>query len=121
MKTLYTGHVALGDHEIYSFIYADTLLHAERHLINLLTSYVRQHTPSSSLILPSIKVVSRPNGWNPPDGYYLPGTSKQYALKYPTQQVHGAAQKARTSSEVEVEDEFYSPLLGLLNDQETPL
>lgn len=119
MKTLYTGHVALSDHEIYSFIYADTLLHAERHLTNMLTSYVRQHAQSSSPVLPSIKVISRPNGWNPPDGYYLPGTSKQYALKYPAQEVYSAAQKARIPDEVEVEDELYSPLLGLLKDQET--
>lgn len=118
MKTLYTGHVAIGDHEIYSFIYADTLLHAERHLTTLLTSYVRQHASSSFPVLPFVKVVSRPNGWNPPDGYYLPGTSKQYALKYPTQEVYSAAQKAYTVDEVQVEDELYPPLLGLLNDQE---
>ncbi len=119
MKTLYTGHIALDDHEIYSFIYADTLLHAERHLITLLTSYVQQHTSSSSPFSPFVKVVSRPNGWNPPDGYYLPGTSKQYALKYPAQEAYSAAQKAYVSDGVEVEDELYSPLLGLLKDQET--
>ncbi len=118
MKTLYTGHVAIGDHEIYSFIYADTLLHAERHLTNLLTSYVRQHSPSSFRALPLIKVASRPNGWNPPDGYYLPGTSKQYALKYPAQEVYSAAQRAYAGNEVEVEEELYPSLLGLLGDQE---
>ena len=118
MKTLYTGHVALGDHEIYSFIYADTLLHAERHLTNLLTSYVEQNTLFSSLLPPLVKVISRPNGWNPPDGYYLPGTSKQYALKYPEQEVYSAAPKAHISAEVEVEDEVHSPLVGLLKDQE---
>ena len=85
MKTLYTGHVTINEHEIYSFIYADTLLNAEKHLTNLLTSYVRQHCTSLLPASASIKIVSRPNGWNPPDGYYLPATSKQYALKYPSQ------------------------------------
>ncbi len=120
MKTLYTGHVAIGDHEIYSFIYADTLLHAERHLTNLLTSYVEQHSPLLRT-LPLIQVVSRPNGWNPPDGYYLPGTSKQYALKYPAQEVYSVAQKAYPRDEVELEEELYPPLSGLLSDQETLL
>ncbi len=119
MKTLYTGHVTIGEHEIYSFIYADTLLNAERHLTSLLTSYVRQHCASSSKAFSLIKVVSRPNGWNPPDGYYLPGTSRQYALKYPLQEAHSAAQEAYSGDGVQTEDELYSPLLGLLNDQET--
>jgi hypothetical protein len=119
MKTLYTGHVTIDDHEIYSFIYADTLLNAERHLTNLLISYVRQHCTSAFQASPLIRVVSRPNGWNPPDGYYLPGTSKQYALKYPLQEASSAAQKTYSSDEAHVEDEFYSPLFDLLNDQET--
>ncbi|GAC1362737.1 MAG: hypothetical protein NVS2B12_35570 [Ktedonobacteraceae bacterium] len=118
MKTLYTGHVAIGEHEIYSFIYAETLLTAEKHLTSLLTSYVRQHCTPVLMVQPQIRVVSRPNGWNPPDGYYLPGTSRQYALKYPAQETYSAAQEARAGDEVDAEDEVYPPLLRSLNDQE---
>jgi hypothetical protein len=83
MKTLYTGHVRIGKQYVYSFIYAETLLEAERHLTELLQRYVceQYHVPKTTSELP-IRIVSRPNGWNPPDGFYLPATSKQYALKY---------------------------------------
>ena len=82
MKTLYTGHISIGDHQIYSYIYAETLRDAEEHLRMLLLTYLRDHCRVSPTAHP-IKVVSRPQGWEAPDGYYLPPTSKQYALKYP--------------------------------------
>lgn len=87
LKTLYTGHVTIDKHDVYSFIYADDLIEAERYLTALLNSYMRDHhlpTPSMPSMPSKIRVISRPQGWDPPDGYYLPGTSKQYAIKYPS-------------------------------------
>ncbi len=86
VKTLYTGHATIGTHDVYSFIYADTLLQAEEYLTNLLTRYLRDHHIPSLHALPQVKVVSRPEGWDPPDGYYLPPTSTQYALRYQAHQ-----------------------------------
>lgn len=84
MKTLYTGHVTIDNHDVYSFIYTDDLIEAERYLTALLDSYMRDHHLPTPLLLPRVRVISRPQGWDPPDGYYLPGTSKQYAIKYPS-------------------------------------
>jgi hypothetical protein len=112
MKTLYTGHVTVelsigAPHYIYSFIYAETLLEAEDHLVHLLSSYVHKNYEAfASLMEVRVKVVSRPCGWNPKDGNYLPGTSKQYAQKYsahdPSQQeptmVHASDQTETISS-----------------------
>jgi hypothetical protein len=84
VKTLYTGHVTIDSHDVYSFIYADDLIEAERYLTALLDSYIRDHHLPTPLIPSRIRVISRPQGWDPPDGYYLPGTSKQYAIKYPS-------------------------------------
>lgn len=98
MKTLYTGHLNINSHYIYSFIYAATLLEAEEYLRDLLNRYIHDHYTALSPILPDIKIVSRPNGWNPPDGYYLPGTSKQYALKYPVSKPTGIPQQASVLS-----------------------
>ena len=84
MKTLYTGHATVGTHEVYSFIYADTLLEAEEYLASLLNCYLRDYHMPAPPDLPQIKVISRPGGWEAPDGYYLPATSKQYALRYPS-------------------------------------
>jgi hypothetical protein len=111
MKTLYTGHITINTHYIYSFIYADTLMEAEEHLKELLGRYILDHFTALPWKLPPIKVVSRPNGWNPPDSYYLPGTSKQYALKYSSNLPSGAPQEAQTilekfslpTSEIELE------------------
>jgi hypothetical protein len=81
-KTLYTGHISVGDHHIYSFIYAETWCEAEEYLRSLLLSYARQRFRPPGMVPFSVKVVSRPLGWKAPDGYDLPATSKQYALKY---------------------------------------
>jgi hypothetical protein len=96
VKTLYTGHVTIGTHNVYSFIYADTLLEAEEHLTRLLTRYLREHHSLPLCALPAVKVVSRPGGWDPPDGYYLPGTSAQYALRYPTHRQSSVSQRPGT-------------------------
>jgi hypothetical protein len=96
VKTLYTGHATIGTHSVYSFIYADTLLEAEGHLTKLLTHYLREHHSPSLRVLPAVRVVSRPEGWDPPDGYYLPGTSAQYALRYPTHRQSSVAQRSGT-------------------------
>jgi hypothetical protein len=99
MKTLYTGHANVGGHEVYSFIYAETLLQAEEYLTALLSCYLHQyHLPLQS-DLPPIMIVSRPSGWIAPDGYTLPATSKQYALRYPT------SNKSQVPSEVDPTDE----------------
>ncbi len=91
MRTLYTGHVTIGKHYVYAFIYAETMYEAEEHLAEVLERYIRErHQLAASLILPRIKIVSRPTGWNPPDGFYLPGTSRQYALRYPSHVRSGA-------------------------------
>jgi len=93
VKTLYTGHITIGTHNVYSFIYADTLLEAEEHLTRLLTRYLCEHYSPPLRTLPAVKVVSRPGGWDPPDGYYLPGTSAQYALRYPTHRQSSVGQR----------------------------
>lgn len=106
MKTLYTGHVTIGTHEVYSFIYAETLLEAEVYLSELLSRYVRErHTATLNREL-GIQVISRPDGWNPPDGYYLPATSTQYALRYVT---HQRPQLSQTASEQRQLDEAPLP------------
>ncbi len=87
MKTLYTGHTNLGEHEVYSFIYAESWAEAEEYLTVLLNCYLRQYHNPLPHVLPQIKIVSRPDGWVAPDGYMLPATSKQYALKYPQQEI----------------------------------
>lgn len=98
MKTLYTGHVTIDQNYVYSFIYAETLLEAEQHLAVLLENYVSQfYDANVSVPRPRVNIVSRPNGWEPPDGYYLPGTSRQYALKYPSQR-SSELQKADVSA-----------------------
>lgn len=119
MKTLYTGHITIATHYIYSFIYADTLMEAEEHLKDLLGRYILEHFTALPWQLPTIKVVSRPNGWNPPDSYYLPGTSKQYALKYSSSLPSGEPQETEamlgkfspSTSEIELEAGHHS-LLG---------
>jgi hypothetical protein len=106
MKTLYTGHVTIGTHEVYSFIYADTLLEAEAYLTDLLGQYVRErHNPVQDG-MPEIRVISRPDGWEPPDGYYLPATSTQYALRYST---HQHPQTQQTTPEQHISDEVPLP------------
>jgi hypothetical protein len=97
MKTLYTGHTTVGAHEVYSFIYAETLLDAEEHLTALLNCYLRQYHDPLPLVLPQIKIVSRPDGWIAPDGYILPATSKQYALRYPAQKMASPPQQVDTT------------------------
>lgn len=106
MKTLYTGHITINKQYVYSFIYAETLAEAEDHLSTLLNRYVREQfvVPSSVDVLP-VKVVSRPNGWNPPDGFYLPPTGRQYALKYPI------GERIDVVEEGSVHDEVMSPAL----------
>lgn len=104
MKTLYTGHVTIGTHDVYSFIYAETLLEAEEYLTSLLKRYMQSHHTPSPAFVPEVKVVSRPGGWNPPDGYYLPGTSTLYALKYATQQ-STAPQRATLTSQPAIVDQ----------------
>ena len=89
MKTLYTGHVTIGEHAIYSFIYAETLLEAEQYLTALLQNYLQNYHFLSPAHFPKVQVTSRPTGWEAPDGYYLPATSKQYAMKYRTQETVG--------------------------------
>jgi hypothetical protein len=76
-------HPAIRKQYVYSFIYAETLAEAEKYLTALLNQYVRERfvIPDHIHELP-VKVISRPNGWSPPDGFYLPPTSKQYAIKY---------------------------------------
>lgn len=84
MKTLYTGHITIDTHDVYTFIYAEEQMEAEKHLTALLNHYIRDHhSPTPTTAFP-IKIVSRPQGWEPPDGYYLPGTSSQYSMKYPS-------------------------------------
>jgi len=100
MKTLYTGHVTIGTHDVYSFIYADTLLEAERYLTALLNRYISERHNPSPPVPPPIKVVSRPEGWEPPDGYYLPGTSKQYAIRYSSHKQPGATQQPGVPSPI---------------------
>jgi hypothetical protein len=82
MKMLYTGHVSIEEHVVYSFIYAETFSEAERYLTTLLKAYIQDYHFPPPAIFPKIQVVSRPTGWEAPDGYYLPATSKQYAMKY---------------------------------------
>lgn len=101
MKTLYTGHVTIGTHSVYSFIYADTLLEAEEYLTSLLNRYVREHHTPTPRLLPEVSVVSRPQGWEPPDGYYLPATSAQYALRYHTHQRQAVAQDSSVAQQPE--------------------
>ncbi len=97
MKTLYTGHATVGTHDVYSFIYAETVLDAEEHLVTLLTCYLRDYHLPFPAHLPQIKIVSRPTGWMAPDGFYLPATSKQYALRYPSQQLSRTPQETESS------------------------
>ena len=100
MKTLYTGHVTIGEHTIYSFIYAETLLEAERHLTALLSAFLRDYHVSPPAAFQYIHVVSRPTGWEAPDGYYLPATSKQYAMKYHSQERVGTPKEIDTASQI---------------------
>jgi hypothetical protein len=93
MKTLYTGHITVGANEVYSFIYAETLLNAEEYLATLLNCYLRQYYNPLPHVLPQINIVSRPDGWIAPDGYILPATSKQYALRYPSQKMSSPPQE----------------------------
>jgi hypothetical protein len=102
-RTLYTGHVSVGDHQIYSFIYAETWSEAEEHLRSLLFNYVQQRFRPLSMVPFSVRVVSRPGGWEAPDGYYLPATSRQYTLKYHSQCTD------RIVEEVDVDEEIDRP------------
>jgi hypothetical protein len=109
MKTLYTGHITLEKHDVYSFIYAETLLEAEEYLTSLLSRYVRHHHVPTPTLLPEVKVVSRPEGWNPPDGYYLPGTSTQYALRYSMHQRNSLPQESNVLQSSELTQEMDVP------------
>jgi hypothetical protein len=90
MRTLYTGHVTIGTRTIYSFTYAETLYEAEERLAEVLEGYIRErYRLAASLILPRLHIVSRPNGWHHPAGYYLPGTGRQYTLRYAVRSIAG--------------------------------